>query len=119
MKRLWLLPALTIIAVVSGAKTASAAYCGAISYEGCGGCEGSVVDGGIVDGEGAGENGSAGTYTVMRTVREVVYDRVEETRYRTRNEVYYEDKEIQCTRMVPETRTKTVNYTVMVPTYET
>ncbi|MDB4759886.1 hypothetical protein OAG34_01585 [bacterium] len=55
----------------------------------------------------------------MRTVRETVYDRVEETRYRTRNEVYYEDRQVQCSKLVPETTTRNINYTVMVPKYET
>ncbi len=32
MKRLWLLPAVAIMSIVSGANSASAAYCGAISY---------------------------------------------------------------------------------------
>ncbi len=62
---------------------------------------------------------AGGTYTVMRTVRETVYDQVQETRYRTRNETYYEDQQVQATRMVPETTTREVQYTVMVPTYET
>ncbi len=88
------------LSIVAGANTASAAYCGAISYEGCGGCGNTVVDGGVVaDGAVADgaivDGGSAvagGSYTVMRTVRETVYDQVQETRYRTRNETYYEDR---------------------------
>ena len=54
MKRLWILPAVAICTIVAGAHTASAAYCGAISYEGCGGCGdvggGVAVDGGAVAG---------------------------------------------------------------------
>ena len=53
MKRLWLLPALAIIAIVSGAQSARAAYCGAISYQGCSSCGDSVVSGGVVVDGGA------------------------------------------------------------------
>ena len=100
--------------IMVAANSASAAYCGAISYEGCCG------SGGTTDGDEATTAPVAGgTYTCMRTVRETVYDQVEETRYRKRNEVYYEDQQVQCSRMVPETTTRNVNYTVMVPKYET
>ena len=114
MNRLWIIPAIMISAIVAGTNSASAAYCGAISYEGCCGC--GVTAGG--DEESA-TPVAGGTYTCMRTVRETVYDKIEETRYRTRNEVYYEDRQVQCSRLLPETTTRNINYTVMVPTYET
>ena len=114
MNRLWIIPAIMISAIVAGTNSASAAYCGAISYEGCCGC-GGTADGNEVSATPV----AGGTYTCMRTVRETVYDRVEETRYRTRNEVYYEDRQVQCSRLVPETTTRNINYTVMVPKYET
>jgi hypothetical protein len=139
MKRLWMIPAFAIIALASGSKTASAAYCGAISYQGCCGggvvtegaasggvvsegavVEGAVVEGAVVDGAASGaaisgDASSAGSsYTVMRTVRERVYEQQQQTRYRTRYETYYEDQVVSRTRMVPETTAREVQYTVMV-----
>jgi alkaline phosphatase len=89
MKRLWMIPALAITTIAVGTKSASAAYCGAISYQNCGGCsegaasEGAVaVDSSVVDGSAPAAGGS---YTVMRTVQETVYEQQEVTRYRSRN----------------------------------
>ena len=73
MRRLWLLPAVAIVAIVSGAQSADAAYCGAISYQGCSNCGETVVSGGAVADGGAaagavvadgGASAGAGSYTV-------------------------------------------------------
>ena len=116
MNRLYTLLALTIATFSSHSESRECRLLWrAVSYKGCDGCgEPDVTEEARQKVPVAG-----GTYTCMKTIREIVYDRVEEIRYRSRREVYYEDKEVQRTRLVPETVTKDVQYTVMVPKYET
>jgi hypothetical protein len=104
MIRLGILLTVAICWIAAGANSASAAYGGAISYRNCGGCGNQAVDGGTIEGTPV----AGGTYTVMRTVREVVYDQVQQTCHRERNEIHYEDRQIQAVRMVPETTTRQV-----------
>ena len=136
MKRLWYLPALAIALFALQAESATAAYCGAISYQGCGGCASAAVSSGcgggvvthgapmvssgaiapgIVSDGAIINNGAAigaapavggGTYTVMRSVQETDYDQVQETKYRTKNESYLETVQVPATRMVPETTSR-------------
>src|SRR5210317_1907766 len=117
MKTLWIYTFAATASIALTSDTAFAAYCGAVSYKGCSDCDSPVIESVVASEEAVPVAG--GTYTCMKTVREIVYDRVEEVRYRNRREFYYEDQEIQRTRMVPETITKDVQYTVMVPKYET
>ena len=105
MNRLYTLLALTFATFALTANHASAAYCGAVSYKGCDGCgEPDVTEEATAQKVPV----AGGTYTCMKTIREIVYDRVEEIRYRSRREVYYEDKEVQVP-SVPETVTKDAN----------
>ena len=69
MKRLFVVPVLVaLLAALSG--RANADYCGAVSYQDCGGCGASAC--------------APATHTVMKTVRRTVYE--QQTVQRTRTE---------------------------------
>lgn len=106
MRRLFIVPVLVALLAAMSGRVATAAYCGAVSYDNCGGCA-----------EGSGE--VAATHTVMKTVRKTVYEQRTEQRTRTEYQTVSEDKVINVTRMVPETRYRTVNQVVRKPVYET
>ena len=58
-------------------------------------------------------------HTVMKTVRCIEYEQQEVTCYKTCWERVCEDRVINCTKYVPETRTREVCYTVCKPVWET
>jgi hypothetical protein len=57
--------------------------------------------------------------TVMKTVKCIEYEKQEVTCHKTVWERVCEEKVINCTKMVPETRTREVCYTVCKPVWET
>ena len=57
-------------------------------------------------------------HTVMKTVRCVEYEQQQVTCYKTCWDRVCEDRVINCTKMVPETRTREVCYTVCKPVWE-
>jgi hypothetical protein len=91
--------AFAVIAVAMLQSAASAGYCGAARYNRC--CKPKCC------------------HTVMKTVRCVKYEKECVTCYRTVYDRVCYDKVINCTRMVPETRTKEICYTVCKPVWET
>ncbi|MCP3691085.1 MAG: hypothetical protein GY917_02720, partial [Planctomycetaceae bacterium] len=58
-------------------------------------------------------------HTVMKTRRQVVYEKQQQTCYRTVYETVYEDQKIDCVKNVQETRYRNCEYTVCKPVYET
>ncbi len=105
MKKQFALPALMGLATALSAGAAHAAFGGAISYENCG-CN-------VVDPCGP------STYTVMKTVKKVVYEPETVTGTKTVNQIVYEDKQVQRVRYERETHQREVSYTVNVPVRET
>ena len=133
-------PMLAVLLTVGSANLARAAYCGAANYCHCvcsaagvvmdttgvaaadgavAGATGEAADTGVVADNGATAVASDGSYTIMVTRRRVVYEPEQYTTYRTVYDTVYEDRTINTVRYVPETRTRTVNYTVRVPVWET
>ena len=58
-------------------------------------------------------------HTVMKTRRQVVYEKQQQTCYRTVYETVYEDQQVDCVKYVQETRYRNCEYTVSKPIYET
>ncbi|MFM8324184.1 MAG: hypothetical protein ACKN9U_04920, partial [Pirellulaceae bacterium] len=105
MRKLLALPALAAILSAFSANVASAAYCGAISYE----------NAGVVSGDPCAPH----SHTIMKTVRRVVYDQEVVQATRSEYQTVYEDREVQRTRYERSTEYREVNYTVTRPVYET
>ena len=103
--------ALAILLVAAGSlsvDTANATYCGAVSYRLWGRCQG--VNYGC---------SPQCCHTVMKTQRKVVFEKQQQTCYRTCYDTVMQDHTIQCTRMVRKTHCKQIPYTVCRPVYET
>lgn len=64
-------------------------------------------------------NGCGCNYTVMKTVKRMVNEKQEVTRYRTVNETVYDEVQVPVTRCVKEQKMRTETYTVKRPVRET
>ena len=108
MKTLLGIPVMAVLMTVIAANTTQAACCGAVSYKHVG-CTDPVSYG----------CAKQQCHTVMKTCREVVYEKQSYTCYKNCYNTTYEDKVIDCVKNVRETHYRECSYTVCKPVYET
>jgi hypothetical protein len=101
MKRILCAPLLAVLALAFVPAQANAWFFGAARYNCCAPCC------------------HQHCHTVMKTVKCVEYEKQEVTCYKTVYDQVCEDRVINCKKMVPETRTKEICYTVCKPVWET
>ena len=115
---------LAVILAVSSANVASAAYCGAVNYcsygysPGIGG-DGIVSDGAATESADNGATTNSDSCTVMVSRKRVIRVPEQYTAYRTEYETVYEERKVNTVKYVRENRTRTVNYPVRRPVWET
>src|SRR5687768_18270865 len=95
MRTLLGVPIIAVLLAVATVNTGYASCCGAASYK-------HVSCSQPADYAPAKQH----CYTVMKTCREVVYEKQEYTCYKKCYETTYETKTVECCRMVPETRSE-------------
>jgi len=108
MRRFLGVPVVALLLAAITASSADAGYCGAARYWRCRatGCQDYV-------------SCKQQCSTVMKTCREVVYEKQQYTCYKTCYERIVEPKTINYTKMVAETCYRQVEYTVSKPVWET
>ena len=94
-------PMLTVLLAVCSANVAEAGYFGMARWRSCQPCC------------------EQQCHTVMKTCKEIVYEKQQRTCYKTVYDTVYEDKQINCVKNVYETRYRDCVYTVRKPVYET
>jgi hypothetical protein len=109
MKALSRAPLVAVMLTALGWGSADASYCGAARYNCCG---------------GGGDTASYACskqqcHTVMKTCKEVVYERQNYTCYKTVYEPVCEERTIDCVKYVRELAYRNCEYTVCKPVYET
>ena len=110
MNRFLGVPLVAMVLWVIAANTAEASFCGAARYR----CSKRAV---CCPAEYA--ECKQQCYTVMKTVKEVVYEKRQYTCYKTVYERVCEQKTVNVVKYVPETRYKECVYTVCKPVWET
>src|SRR6188472_3433847 len=92
MRTLLGVPIAAVLLAAAAASTAHASCCGAASYKNVGCSEPCGY-----------APAKQHCYTVMKTCREVVYDKQEYTCYKKVHETVYDTRTVECCKMVPET----------------
>src|SRR5690348_12266465 len=108
MKTLLGVPLVAVILMALSVDTAVAGYCGACRYRCCATC----CDAGPAPCK-------MQCHTVMRTCKEVVYEKQNYTCYKTVMEPVVENRTINCCHYVQETAYRDCCYTVCKPVWET
>ena len=101
MKATMFAPLLAVLAILFAAVEANAGYCGCARYCCCAPCC------------------QMECHTVMKTVHCIEYEQQQFTCYKTCWDRVCEEHIVNCTKYVPETRTREECYTVCVPQWET
>ena len=92
MKSFAQVPILAAVVLLVSVNTAAAGYLGAASYRNC-----------VATTPASFSCAKQQCHTVMKTVREVVYEKQQYTCYRTAYETVFDTKTIDCVKYVPET----------------
>src|SRR3990170_2613216 len=110
MKRLLAIPLITAALLIIAASAADACYCGAARLRCC-----------MRECCATTEYASCKQqcYTVMKTCKEVVYEKRQYTCYKTCYERVCEQKIVNCVKYVPQTCYRECVYTVCKPVWET
>ncbi len=109
MRKLLGVPLIAGVLLAIAASTADACYCGAARYRlfrrACCSADYAAC--------------KMQCHTVMKTCKQVVYEKQQYTCYKTCYERVCEQKSVNCVKYVPETRYRECAYTVCKPVWET
>src|SRR5579863_4538829 len=109
MKALLGVPILAVVLAAVSAETADACWCGAAKFRCCAGCCDTISYCCT----------KQQCHTVMKTCKEIVYEKQNYTCYKTCYETVCEPRTIDCVKYVPETCYRQCEYTVCRPVWET